>query len=90
MINSEHCPYKGVTKRLCHNCANRLPDIDGCALDYRASAIGNAVIAETNAVTATAHSWEEQVADYNHNKEELLKLTKEELVDLILARPQTH
>ena len=81
MIPPNNCPYKELTAPPCWRCPNHIADIDQCSLSsvaHQASAITTAYHAQT---------YEERLRDYEKRRQELLQLSKEALVDLILHRP---
>ena len=81
MIPPMNCPYKDLTAPPCWRCPHHIADIDQCDLcsvAHQASAITTAYHAQT---------YEEKLRDYEKRRQELLQLSKEALVDLILHRP---
>jgi uncharacterized protein YjiS (DUF1127 family) len=79
-----NCPYKGLTAPPCWTCTHHIADIDQCDL--------NSVAHQSSAITAayTAQTYEERLRDYEKRRQELLQLSKEALVDLILHRPTLY
>ena len=80
-----YCPYKALTAPPCWNCSHYMPDVDQCRL---ASVMTQSVTTQkTSSISSSARSYEEWLKAYEKKREELLKLSKELLVDLILKRP---
>lgn len=90
MIPPKDCPYYGkLTAVPCWKCPSYIPDTDECKLTTAASAVvSNA--GQYPTLTATARSYEERMRDYERERDELLKLSKEALVDLIIHRPTPY
>ena len=80
MISPINCPYKGLTAPPCWSCTHHIADTDQCAL---------ACIVSQTAINAASHAqtYEERLRDYEKRRQELLQLSKEALVDLIIHRP---
>ena len=85
MIPPINCPYKGLTAPPCWTCTNYIADTDQCTL-AGITAIATSPV-NTNADTVCARTYEERMRDYEKHRQELLQLSKEALVDLILHRP---
>lgn len=85
MIPPKYCPYYGkLTAVPCWKCPNYIPDTDEC------TTAASAVVSDADqyhTLTARARSYEERMRDYERERDELLKLSKEALVDLIIHRP---
>lgn len=82
MAYSHKCPYKQLTAPPCWSCPNYIPDTDECALNrLTVTSAGNTSYA------AKAPTYEEKLKQYEQDREKLLELSKETLVDLILHRP---
>jgi hypothetical protein len=80
MIQAEHCPYKGqLTAPPCFMCTHYSPDTDECVLNH----IGNPTFYNGSKLK----SYEERRREYQERRNELLTLSKETLVDLILKQP---
>lgn len=81
MIPPMNCPYKDLTAPPCWRCPHHIADIDQCDLC--------SVAHQASAITAACHAqtYEERLRDYEKRRQELLQLSKEALVDLILHRP---
>lgn len=81
MIPPMNCPYKDLTAPPCWRCPHHIADIDQCDLC--------SVAHQASAITAAYHAqtYEEKLRDYEKRRQELLQLSKEALVDLILHRP---
>ena len=82
MIPPFNCPYNGLTAPPCYGCAHHIADTGECGLENIASAAGR----RSNATTAS-QTYEERMRDYERRRQELLQLSKETLVDLIIHRP---
>ena len=83
MIPPMNCPYKGDrTAPPCWTCTNHIADTDQCAL----AGIVSHTVQNLNAA-CYAQTYEERLRDYEKRRQELLQLSKEALVDLILHRP---
>lgn len=80
MIQSEYCPYKGqLTAPPCFNCTHYLPDTGECMLNH--------IDKPTYYNASKPKSYEERYREYQERRNELLSLSKETLVDLILQQP---
>lgn len=86
MIPPINCPYKGLTATPCWSCPHYIADIDGCRLNSVAMIGVSHTGTNNNAVSA--QTYEERLRDYERRRHELLQLSKEALVDLILHRPE--
>ena len=82
MIPPINCPYKALTAPPCWTCPHHIADTDQCAL----AGIVSQTAGHTG-WTASAHTYEERLRDYEKRRQELLQLSKEALVDLIIHRP---
>jgi len=82
MIRPDNCPYKGLTAAPCWRCSHHNSDTDECALNSFAKQTATATIYKY-----TAQTYQERLKSYEKQREELMKLSKEALVDLILHRP---
>ena len=85
MITPINCPYKGLTAPPCWTCANHIADTDECALNSIARTYVSHTGTSTNAFNA--RTYEERYRDYEKHRQELLQLSKEALVDLIIKPP---
>ena len=82
MPYSNNCPYKQLTAPPCWSCPHYIPDTGECALNRLAvTSAGSTIYA------AKAPTYEEKLKQYEHDRETLLELSKEALVDLIIHRP---
>ena len=86
MIPPNNCPYKDLTSLPCWTCQWHNADMDTCnlSLDYTASSIGTA------ATIAQSQSFEDRLRAYENERQKLLALSKEELVNLIIHRPTLY
>lgn len=83
MIPPINCPYKALTAPPCWTCAHHLPDTDQCSL----ACITVQTTGHTGLNANAAQTYEERLRDYEKRRQELLQLSKENLVDLIIHRP---
>lgn len=80
MIAPSNCPYKGLTAPPCFSCPHHMPDTNQCAMA--------GIVSQTSPASTTyAQTYEERIRDYEKRRQELLQLSKETLVDLIIHRP---
>lgn len=82
MIPPTNCPYKELTAPPCWSCTHYIPDTDQCNL----TCIVNHTAGNTG-WSANAQTYEERLRDYEKRRQELLQLSKEALVDLLIHRP---
>lgn len=82
MIQPDNCPYKGLN--MCSKCPHYIIDTDQCRCVTLAM-MNNVTLSSSNALCAS--SYEDKLRRYNEEREKLLKLSKEALVDLIIHRP---
>ena len=80
MIPPMNCPYRGLTAPPCYTCSHHITDTDQCDL-------ATARFVGTTNTTWRAMSYEERLRDYEKRRNELLQLSKEALVDLLIHRP---
>lgn len=85
MMPTINCPYKGLTA-VCWTCPNHIADTDECCLNSLATVETSNTGTNNNAVSV-AQTYEERLRDYEKRRQELLQLSKETLVDLIIHRP---
>lgn len=83
MAYSINCPYQELTAKPCWHCSNHVPDTDECSLNFLATRESNS----SKFTGWNAQSYEERLREYEKKRQELLQLSKETLVDLILHRP---
>jgi uncharacterized protein YjiS (DUF1127 family) len=81
MIQPDNCPYKGLA--MCRRCPHYIIDTDQCGC---LTAAMNADTISTSYATH-ASSYEDRLRRYYDEREKLLELSKEALVDLIIHRP---
>lgn len=86
MIPPNDCPYSGRTAPPCWSCTHHIADIDQCAL----ACIVSQTAEHTGLNANAAQTYEERLRDYEKRRQELLQLSKEALVDLILHRPTMY
>ena len=86
MIPPLNCPYKGLTAPPCWSCPNYIADADECKLSFLAVSVADKTSNET-ANNATSLTYEERLKDYERRRSELMQLSKETLVDLIIHKP---
>lgn len=89
MIPPINCPYKSLTAPPCWSCPRYNADMDSCALASLA-ATAQTSAADRASYTASAQIYADRLRQYEHDRKELLKLSKEALVDLILHRPTMY
>lgn len=82
MIPPIDCPYKALTAPPCWSCTHHIADTDQCALVGIVSQMGD----HFNACNQ-AQTYEQRLRYYEKRRRELLQLSKEALVDLIIHRP---
>lgn len=80
MMPPPGCPYSGLSAPPCRNCHNHVADTGECLLS------GTARPPSATAANR-AQTWDERLRGYEKKRQELLQLSKEQLVDLILRRP---
>ena len=83
MIPPIDCPYKELTAQPCWSCSRYIPDTNQCA----PTCISAQTAAFPTNIGWSAQSYEDRLRDYEKRRDELLKLSKEALVDLIIHRP---
>ena len=88
MIQPINCPYKGVSISLCFACAHHIVDTDQCDLATLNAKSNTA--ADTTYTATASQTYKERLKDYEKRREELLQLSKDALVDLILKRPEYY
>ena len=100
MIPPSLCPYKCLTATPCWNCANYIAQTDQCTLasiDIRQANNTGASRKEVNHSyydylgqhsNASSITYKEQQELYERRREELMQLSKETLVDLIINPPK--
>lgn len=84
MIPPNNCIYSGLTAAPCWGCPHYIQDTDDCKLKYLSISVSDHT--EINN-PATGISYEEQMKRYKADREKLLELSKESLVDMILRKP---
>ena len=83
MIPPIDCPYKGLSAPPCWTCSHYIADTDQCDMNN----IARATDARSHATSCNAQTFEDRLRDYEKRRQELLQLSKETLVDLIIHRP---
>ena len=83
MIPPIGCPYNGLRRKQCWACTHYMPDTDQCAL----ACISSQTTGHTALYANAAQTYEERLREYEARRQELLQLSKETLVDLIIHRP---
>ena len=83
MIPPSNCPYKGLSAPPCWSCQWHNADMDTCNLQLTVRTASDTAL---SAVTSS-QSYEERMRQYEIDRQKLLELSKEALVDLILHRP---
>lgn len=86
MIPPQNCPYKELSAAPCWNCPNHIADTNQCSLECTLANI-TAITQSSTGFAANAQTYVERFRDYEKRREELLKLSKEALVDLIIKKP---
>ena len=88
MIPPINCPYKNLTGPPCWNCSNYILDTDSCKLNSLA-VHGSKTNNPYSAANVYQHpSYQERLKQYEEDRQKLLQLSKESLVDMILHRPE--
>ena len=89
MIPPINCPYKNLTAPHCWSCKNYIPDTDECALASFASVqVGHTGTSNNKVAYCAEHkTYEQRLNDYEKRRQELMQLSKEALVDLLIHRP---
>ena len=82
MIQPENCPYKGI-RNACGKCPSYNADMDICC----GSTTGVAAATAANSAVTSSSTYDDRLKDYQEQRERLLKLSKEQLVDLIIHEP---
>ena len=92
MIKPKNCKYPGLD--VCSRCPYYIPDTDSCGgMVTASSAINDAEsFSAVSALSASssASSYEDRLKRYEEERNRLLQLSKEDLVDLIIHRPQYY
>lgn len=85
MIQPESCPYKGI-RNACWKCPSYNADMDICCN------VTTAVVAAAaaNDAATSSSTYDDRLKDYQEQRERLLKLSKEQLVDLIIHVPTIY
>lgn len=77
MTHKNNCPYEDMSEKPCWNCNWHNPDMNTCDL------FGNF----NESVNHSSHqSYEDKLKKYEEERQKLLNLSKEKLVDLILKK----
>lgn len=84
MIPPIDCPYKGLTAPPCWGCQHYNADMDFCWLNSLTRWTSD------NTSAITSETYEVRLKRYERDREKLLQLSKEALVDLILHRPNVY
>ena len=87
MIPPTNCPYKEMTAPPCWNCPNYNADVDECSLSCLAVRTVNHTSNDAMNAAWQSETYEQRLHRYEHDRQQLLKLSKETLVDLIIKRP---
>lgn len=87
MIQSENCPYRGI-RNACCKCPSYNADMDICCNITTAVVAGAAASIESS--VSSASTYDDRLKDYQEQRERLLKLSKEQLVDLIIHEPTIY
>ncbi len=87
MIPPINCPYNGLTATPCWRCTHHIADTDECTLNNRAHLQTSDNGTSYNTIASAPKSLEERMREYEKNRQELLQLSKEALVDLIIQSP---
>jgi uncharacterized protein YjiS (DUF1127 family) len=85
MIPPTNCPYRALAAQPCWSCPHYIADTDQCTL----ACIETRTTTDTSAMNG-ARTYAERLRDYEKRRQELLQLSKEALVDLIIHRPKYY
>ena len=88
MIPPINCPYKNLTGPPCWSCRNYIPDTDSCKLNSLAVHGPKTNNPYSAATCYQQPSYQERLKQYEEDRQKLLQLSKESLVDMILHRPE--